>query len=203
MSLSEKIVRWEDLPQWRSRLRASGRRLVVTNGCFDLLHAGHVTYLERARGLGDVLLIGLNGDASVRELKGPGRPVNTEQDRATVLAALESVTGVCIFSERSANPFLAIAEPDIYVKGGDYTIDTIPRTNVARWKRPVAEFISWALCRANPPPLCSRASAGASRYCGMICDGHDGTVPAAGWVAVPETPGVVVGDGSGGSAVLC
>jgi rfaE bifunctional protein nucleotidyltransferase chain/domain len=127
VSLSEKIVRWEDLPQWRSRLRASGRKLVVTNGCFDLLHAGHVTYLERARGLGDVLLIGLNGDASVRELKGPGRPVNTEQDRATVLAALESVTGVCIFSERSANPFLAIAEPDIYVKGGDYTIDTIPQ----------------------------------------------------------------------------
>ncbi len=106
-------------------MRASGKTLVVTNGCFDLLHAGHVTYLERARSLGDALLIGLNGDASVRELKGSGRPVNPELDRAIVLAALESVSGVCIFVERSANPFLAIAQPDIYVKGGDYTLETI------------------------------------------------------------------------------
>ncbi len=81
-------------------MRASGKTLVVTNGCFDLLHAGHVTYLERARSLGDALLIGLNGDASVRELKGSGRPVNPELDRAIVLAALESVSGVCIFVER-------------------------------------------------------------------------------------------------------
>jgi len=108
-------------------MRASGKRLVVTNGCFDLLHAGHVSYLENARALGDALLIGLNGDESVRQLKGPGRPVNAEQDRAIVLAALESVTAVCIFAERSANRILGIAQPDIYVKGGDYTVETIPQ----------------------------------------------------------------------------
>ncbi|HMJ64513.1 MAG TPA: adenylyltransferase/cytidyltransferase family protein [Candidatus Binatia bacterium] len=106
-------------------MRSSSRKLVVTNGCFDLLHAGHVTYLESARNLGDVLLIGLNGDDAVRRLKGEGRPINDEQDRATVLAALESVNGVCIFVEPTATRFLAHAQPDIYVKGGDYTIDTL------------------------------------------------------------------------------
>ena len=125
MSFREKIISWESLPEWRAALRAQGKRLVVTNGCFDLLHLGHVTYLEAARGLGDALLVGLNGDASVREIKGPARPVNPEQDRAGVLAALESVTGVCIFSERTATRFLAAAQPDIYVKGGDYTLETV------------------------------------------------------------------------------
>ena len=81
-------------------MRASGKRLVVTNGCFDLLHLGHVTYLETARHQGDALLVGLNGDESVRQLKGPSRPVAPEDDRAAVLGALESVDGVCIFAER-------------------------------------------------------------------------------------------------------
>ena len=116
---------WDDLPGWRAELRKSGRKLVVTNGCFDLLHAGHVSYLENARKLGDVLLIGLNGDGGVRQLKGEGRPINSEQDRAVVLAALESVGGVCIFAEPAATRFLAHAQPDIYVKGGDYTLDTL------------------------------------------------------------------------------
>ncbi len=106
-------------------MRASGRTLVVTNGCFDLLHPGHVIYLEAARNLGDALLVGLNSDASVRGLKGPDRPVNTEQDRALVLAALESVSAVCIFDEVAATHFLTIARPDIYVKGGDYTLQTV------------------------------------------------------------------------------
>lgn len=98
---------------------------MVTNGCFDILHPGHVTYLEAARNLGDALLVGLNTDAAVRQLKGPDRPVNPENDRATVLAALESVSGVCLFTEKTAMRFLAAAEPDIYVKGGDYTLDTL------------------------------------------------------------------------------
>ena len=106
-------------------MRADGKRLVVTNGCFDLLHVGHVTYLENARNLGDALLIGLNSDEAVCGLKGPNRPVNAEQDRAAVLAALESVSGVCIFREATATRFLQHAQPDIYVKGGDYTLDTI------------------------------------------------------------------------------
>lgn len=120
-----KILSWEQVPAWRSGLRDAGRKLVVTNGCFDLLHLGHVAYLEQARNLGDALLIGMNGDGSVQQLKGAGRPVNTEADRAGVLAALEAVTGVCIFPEKTALVFLKHAQPDIYVKGGDYTIETI------------------------------------------------------------------------------
>ncbi|HOC55034.1 MAG TPA: D-glycero-beta-D-manno-heptose 1-phosphate adenylyltransferase [Verrucomicrobiota bacterium] len=106
-------------------MRASGKRLVVTNGCFDLLHLGHVTYLETARTQGDALLVGVNSDDAVRQLKGPDRPVTPEADRAAVLAALESVDGVCIFAESTATRFLAAAQPDIYVKGGDYTLDTL------------------------------------------------------------------------------
>jgi rfaE bifunctional protein nucleotidyltransferase chain/domain len=121
----EKIIAWERLPAWRAGMRASGKRLVVTNGCFDLLHLGHVTYLETARSHGDALLVGVNGDAAVRQLKGPERPVIPEDDRAAVLAALESVDGVCIFAESTATRFLAAAQPDIYVKGGDYTVDTL------------------------------------------------------------------------------
>ena len=125
MNFREKIIPWDKLPQWRAAVRAAGKKLVVTNGCFDLLHLGHVTYLESARHFGDALLVGVNGDDAVRGLKGPGRPVNSEADRAAVLAALESVAGVCIFTEPTAVKFLAAARPDIYVKGGDYTLDTL------------------------------------------------------------------------------
>jgi rfaE bifunctional protein nucleotidyltransferase chain/domain len=121
----DKIIAWADLPAWRKQIRAAGKKLVVTNGCFDLLHLGHVTYLENARNFGDALLLGVNGDAGVRELKGPARPVNAESDRAAVLAALESVSGVCIFPEKTATRFLAAAQPDLYVKGGDYTLATL------------------------------------------------------------------------------
>lgn len=125
MHFRDKLLTWDALPRWRENLRQRGQKLVVTNGCFDLLHLGHVTYLECARNLGDVLLIGLNSDAAVRELKGDSRPVNSEGDRAAVLAALESVSGVCLFQEKRATRFLGHAQPDIYVKGGDYTIETI------------------------------------------------------------------------------
>jgi D-glycero-beta-D-manno-heptose 1-phosphate adenylyltransferase len=125
VNFREKIITWDDLPAWRARVRESGRKLVVTNGCFDLLHLGHVSYLQDARNQGDLLLVGLNGDGSVRELKGPDRPVVPEQDRAGVLAGLESVNAVCIFAEKSANRFLGAAQPDIYVKGGDYTLETL------------------------------------------------------------------------------
>ncbi len=125
VSFREKIVPWGNLPKWRMALRADGRKLVVTNGCFDLLHLGHVTYLETARSFGDALLVGLNGDDSTRQLKGEGRPVNPEADRALVLSALESVTAVCVFGEKTATRFLATARPDVYVKGGDYTLDTL------------------------------------------------------------------------------
>ena len=125
MSFRHKIIPSERLPEWRAALRAQGKRLVVTNGCFDLLHVGHVTYLETARGEGDALLLGLNGDAAVRQLKGPDRPVNPAEDRAAVLAALESVDAVCLFEEPTATRFLSVAQPDVYVKGGDYTLETL------------------------------------------------------------------------------
>jgi rfaE bifunctional protein nucleotidyltransferase chain/domain len=125
VNFRNKIVSIEALPEWRQKMRQSGIRLVVTNGCFDILHLGHVTYLESARNEGDALLVGMNSDAAVRDLKGEGRPVNSEQDRACVLAALQSVDGVCIFNERSATNFLKVAQPDIYVKGGDYTLETL------------------------------------------------------------------------------
>ena len=125
VNFRDKIIAWDKLPEWRAAFRATGKKLAVTNGCFDILHLGHVTYLESARSLGDALLVGLNGDDSARQLKGPGRPVNAAADRAAVLAALASVDGVCIFEEKTAVKFLAAARPDIYVKGGDYTLDTL------------------------------------------------------------------------------
>src|ERR1044071_5296698 len=125
MKCAEKILRPDRLADWRTNVRASGRTLVVTNGCFDVLHAGHVTYLEAARAQGDALLVGVNSDQSVRELKGHDRPINAEADRATVLAALQSVDAVCIFTDRTALRFLSTIQPDVYVKGGDYTVDTI------------------------------------------------------------------------------
>ena len=125
MDFRRKIIAGDKLPEWRAAVRASGRKLVVTNGCFDLLHAGHITYLETARNQGDLLLVGVNGDEAVGQLKGPGRPVNPESDRAAVLSALESVDAVCIFPERTATRFLEVAQPDIYVKGGDYTVETL------------------------------------------------------------------------------
>jgi rfaE bifunctional protein nucleotidyltransferase chain/domain len=101
-------------------LRAAGRAVVFTNGCFDLLHRGHVDYLQRARGLGDALVVGLNGDASVHRLKGPGRPILPEADRAAVLVALRAVDAVVIFHETTAEALAAALRPALYVKGGDW-----------------------------------------------------------------------------------
>ena len=153
VSFREKIIAWDTLPEWRAALRASGKRLVVTNGCFDLLHVGHVTYLETARQQGDALLVGLNGDAAVRQLKGPDRPVNPER-RAAVLAALESVDGVCIFAEPTATRFLAAARPDIYVKGGDYTLDTLNQEERRTVEQAGGKIVFIPLCRASPRRPC-------------------------------------------------
>ncbi len=125
MSFREKLVALEQLPSWRREQQRLGRRVVVTNGCFDILHLGHVTYLESARLQGDLLLVGVNGDAGVKALKGEGRPVNQELDRALVLTSLESVSAAAIFPEARAIRFLQLARPDIYVKGGDYTVETL------------------------------------------------------------------------------
>ena len=125
LKIAQKFVSYEELADWRKSVRESGRKLVVTHGCFDLLHAGHVTYLESARDQGDLLLVGVNGDDAVRALKGEGRPINQEQDRATVIAALESVTHACVFPDVNAAEFLRRSQPDVWVKGGDYTLETL------------------------------------------------------------------------------
>ena len=107
------------------RDRHPGKTIVFTNGCFDILHAGHVRYLAGAQQLGDILVVGLNGDTSVRELKGEGRPLNSQQDRAEVLAALGAVDYVIIFDEKRVDKLLREVRPRIYAKGGDYTVKSL------------------------------------------------------------------------------
>ncbi len=127
MDFRSKILTLETLSAWRERLRAEGKKLAVTNGCFDILHLGHVNYLAAARAQADALLVGVNSDASIRQLKGTGRPVNPEDDRALVLAALQSVDAVCVFDELRATRLLTLVRPDVYVKGGDYSVEQLPQ----------------------------------------------------------------------------
>ena len=110
--------------------KAKGNTIVFTNGCFDILHAGHVRYLNAAKALGDVLIVGLNNDESVRRLKGEGRPVNPSEDRAEVLAALRAVDHVVVFGEATAEELVRQLKPDIYVKGGDYSLETLPEAKI-------------------------------------------------------------------------
>lgn len=126
MAFRDKILAPDLLPFWRDEVRQAGQRLVVTNGCFDLLHIGHATMLEAAKAHGDVLLVGVNSDASIRRLKGPRRPVSPEQDRAGMVAALGCVDAVVVFDETTAESFLRRAAPDVWAKGGDYTLEQLP-----------------------------------------------------------------------------
>jgi D-glycero-beta-D-manno-heptose 1-phosphate adenylyltransferase len=116
------------------RKRHPGKKIVFTNGCFDILHAGHVRYLAAAKQLGDILVVGLNGDESVRDLKGEGRPWNSQEDRAEVLAALEAVDYVIIFSEKRADNLLRQTRPQVYAKGGDYTVNSLDPDEVVALK---------------------------------------------------------------------
>lgn len=125
MHFSPQIVHPEELAATRERFAQAKLKLVLTNGCFDLLHVGHVRYLQAARALGDALVVALNSDASVRALKGPSRPLNSEQDRAEVLAALACVDYVTIFAEPRATKLIETVRPMIYAKGGDYTVDSL------------------------------------------------------------------------------
>ncbi len=114
------VLSWPRLAVWLRAAPAGRRRVVLTNGCFDILHSGHTSYLAQARALGDLLVVGLNSDASVRRLKGAGRPVNQAGDRAAVLAALRAVDAVVIFEEATPERLIEAVRPDVYVKGGDY-----------------------------------------------------------------------------------
>ncbi len=126
--VTSRILARQDLARVADELRTAGKRIVVTNGCFDILHVGHVRVLDAARQLGDVLIVGLNSDESVRKLKGPTRPVNSEMDRAEVLANLRSVDFVTVFTEDTADELLKAIKPDIYAKGADYTVSSLPET---------------------------------------------------------------------------
>ena len=112
--------------------RSGGAQIVLANGCFDVLHVGHVRYLAGARALGDVLVVGINSDEQVARLKGPGRPVLSAADRAEIVASLESVTYVTVFDEPTVEQLLLTLKPDIHAKGTDYTEDTVPERAVVR-----------------------------------------------------------------------
>src|SRR5262245_33409705 len=120
-----KLVDRERVAAERERLRRAGKRVVLTNGCFDLLHPGHIRYLAQARALGDALIVAINSDSSVRALKGEGRPILNEQERAEVLSGLESVDFVVVFDEETPRELVAVLLPDVLVKGGDWTVEEI------------------------------------------------------------------------------
>lgn len=121
----DQLVLPDALESLGKKYAVAGKKLVLTNGCFDLLHTGHVRYLQQARACGDALLVAVNSDASVRELKGPERPLNSELDRAEVLAALRCIDHVTIFSGKRVTEVISTLRPAIYAKGGDYTPETL------------------------------------------------------------------------------
>ncbi|HEY8272819.1 MAG TPA: D-glycero-beta-D-manno-heptose 1-phosphate adenylyltransferase [Pseudobdellovibrionaceae bacterium] len=118
-------MKFEKISSALALLKAQNKKIVFTNGCFDLLHVGHVRYLQEAKKLGDVLVIGVNSDASIKRLKGPARPVQTEEDRAEILAALGCVDFTVIFTEDTPKNLIEAVKPDVLVKGGDWKIDQI------------------------------------------------------------------------------
>jgi rfaE bifunctional protein nucleotidyltransferase chain/domain len=122
----------DDAARLAERLRAEGKRIVLANGCFDVLHVGHIRYLEEARRLGDVLFLGLNDDAAVARLKGPGRPVMRAEERAEILRALRAVDHVVIFADDTADALVARLRPHVHAKGTDYTTETVPEAAAVR-----------------------------------------------------------------------
>ena len=123
--LSKTLLAWEEAKQLREQWAAQGKKVVFTNGCFDLLHPGHIKYLEDARALGDVLILGLNADASISRLKGDSRPINPLKDRAAMLMGLKAMDAVVAFEEDTPLNLISLLLPDVLVKGGDYEADDI------------------------------------------------------------------------------
>lgn len=125
------IIDRKNAAEFCAELRKN-KKIVFTNGCFDIIHAGHVRYLTAAKNFGDILIVGLNTDESVRRLKGNSRPINTQADRAEVLSGLKAVDYVILFGEATAENLIAEVKPDIYVKGGDYTLETLPEAKIVQ-----------------------------------------------------------------------
>jgi len=128
--MNGKIVNLSTAVEARQKARAEGLTVVFTNGVFDILHRGHVEYLQKARSLGDMLVVGLNSDASVRRIKGPGRPINPQEDRAAVLAALACVDSVVVFEEDTPQALIEAVVPDVLVKGADWKVEEIVGADV-------------------------------------------------------------------------
>lgn len=132
MAFKDKLRSFKQTLEIARQAQARGQTVVFANGCFDLIHVGHVRYLESARALGDLLILGLNSDRSVRSLKGPGRPVMSDSERAEILSAFESVDVVLIFDDPTVDRLLAELRPDIHAKGTDYSLDSVPERETVR-----------------------------------------------------------------------
>ena len=143
------IIPREYIKEACETVRADGATIVFTNGCFDILHAGHVRYLTAAAMMGDFLVVGMNSDASVRRLKGEGRPIVSGADRAEVLDALRAVDIVTIFDEPTAEELVRLVRPDVYVKGGDYSLDTLPEAQIVQAAGGRVEFIPFVEGRST------------------------------------------------------
>ena len=132
MSTANRIFSRDELIQKAAEARRSGSPIILTNGCFDLVHVGHIRYLEGAKALGGFLIVGINSDRQVRDLKGKGRPRIPENERAEVIAALRSVDAVTIFDEPTVEELIRAIRPDVHAKGTDYTVDTVPERDIVR-----------------------------------------------------------------------
>jgi glycerol-3-phosphate cytidylyltransferase len=129
---AEMLIDRKLIEETCKEIRQGGKKIVFTNGCFDILHVGHVRYLTTAKSFGDILIVGLNTDESVKMLKGENRPINNEKDRAEVLLGLKAVDYVVLFGERTAENLVSEIRPDVYVKGADYTVDKIPEAKIVQ-----------------------------------------------------------------------
>ena len=132
IAATARILNRDELVSQVAEVRSEGKKIVLANGCFDVLHAGHVRYLEGAKELGDVLVVAINSDAQVERLKGRGRPILPQHERAEIVASLEAVSLVTIFDERTVTELLLALKPDIHAKGTDYTEETVPERDVVR-----------------------------------------------------------------------
>ncbi len=138
-----QLVKREDLQKLLNDLRIQNKKIVTTNGCFDILHVGHVRYLQKTKTFADVMIVCLNSDISVKKIKGPDRPINNEDDRAEILCALECVDYVVMFDESSPENLLCEIKPDVHTKGADYTIETLPEAKSIIANGGRIEFISF------------------------------------------------------------
>jgi len=138
-----RIIEKDELSQICTQLRKENKKIVFTNGCFDILHLGHVRYLKASARFGDVLIVGINSDKSVKKLKGETRPINNEKDRASLLCEINLVDYAVIFEEDTPIDLLEIIKPEIYTKGKDYTLETLPEAKIVLENKGQVEFIDF------------------------------------------------------------